>query len=136
MPSKKSTRTQLCITDIGEDDDTLQAAASIAKRTTRRVIPDAGIDDEDDVDHYDDLGEQRNENCLMNNDSGNLHSQIIDKDCLDVATQNRLMLEMLLENQGQWKTELRHEWVRMAAKGERMAAKRDQWAAEHAELTQ
>jgi hypothetical protein len=110
MPSKKSTRTQLCITDIGEDDDTLQAAALIAKRTTRRVIPDAGIDDDDDVYHYDDLGEHRNDNCPINNDSGNLHFQIIDEDCLDVATQNRLMLEMSLENQAQLKAELRHEW--------------------------
>jgi hypothetical protein len=136
MPSKKSTRTQLCITDIGEDDDNLQAAASIAKRTTRRVIPDAGIDDEDDVDHYNDLGEQRNENCLINNDSGNLHSQIIDEDCLDVATQKQLMLDMSLENQAQWKAALSHEWERMAAKRERMAANRDQWAAKYAELTQ
>jgi hypothetical protein len=53
-----------------------------------------------------------------------------------VATQNRLMLEMSLENQAQLKAELRHEWEWMAAKRERMAAKRDQWAAEYAELTQ
>jgi hypothetical protein len=34
----------------------------------------------------------------MDNNSGDLHSQITDEECLDMATQNRLMLEMLLEN--------------------------------------
>jgi hypothetical protein len=46
-----------------------------------------------------------------------------------MATQNRLTLEMLLENQAQWKTEQR-------LKRERMQTERDQWAAEHAECSE
>jgi len=45
-----------------------------------------------------------------------------------VATQNRLMLEMVLENQAQWKAELKLERERMAAERERMAGKQDHWA--------
>jgi len=52
-----------------------------------------------------------------------------------VATQNRLMLEMLLENQAQWIAEQRLERERMDAEHEQMATERDQWAAEHAECT-
>jgi len=43
------------------------------------------------------------------------------------------MLEMLLENQAQWKAEQKPERERMAAERERMAAERDQWTAERAE---
>jgi hypothetical protein len=53
-----------------------------------------------------------------------------------MATQNRLMLEILLENQAQWKTKQTLEQERMAAERERIAAKRNQWAAERAECTE
>jgi hypothetical protein len=43
------------------------------------------------------------------------------------------MLEMLLENQAQWKAEKTLERERMAAERERMSAERDQWAAKCAE---
>jgi len=105
MPPKKSTRTQLRVTDIHESDDTLQAAASTAERATPTVLQEAEIDHDDDDDLYDDLGAQRNEDSPVDNDTGDLRSQITDEDRLDVATQNRLMLEMLLENQAQWKAE-------------------------------
>ena len=53
-----------------------------------------------------------------------------------MATENWLMLEMLLENQAQWKAEQRLKRDRLAAQWERMAAERDQWAAESAECTE
>jgi len=134
MPPKKFTRTQLRVADIHDSDDTLQTAASIAERATPAVFPDADIDDDNDLD--DDLGDQGDEDSPIDDDPGDLRSQITDEDCLDVATQNRLMLEMLLKNHVQWKAEQRHELERMAAKRERMTSKRDQWAAEYAELTE
>ena len=130
MPPKKFTRTQLRVADIHDSDDTLQTAASIGERATPAVLPEAEIDDDDDLD--DDLGGQRSKDSPIDNDSGDLSSQITDEDRLDVATQNRLMLEMLLENQAQWKAEQKLERERMAAERERMAAERDQWAAERA----
>jgi hypothetical protein len=128
MPPKMCTRTQLRVTDINEIDDTLQAAASTTDRATPTVLPEAEIADEDDNDLYNDLGGQRNKDIPINNDCGDLRSQITDEDHLDVATQNRLMLEMLLENQAQWKAEQKLERERMAAELERMAAERDQHA--------
>jgi hypothetical protein len=53
-----------------------------------------------------------------------------------VATQNRLMLEMLLENLAQWKAAQTLEPERMAPERQRLAAAGDQWAAERAELTE
>jgi len=124
------TGTQLRIADIHDSDDTLQTAASIGECATAAVSPEAEIDDDNDLD--DDLGDQGDEVSPIKNDIGDLRSQIADEDCLDVATQNRLMLEMMLENQAQWKAERKLEQERMAAKRERMAAKRDQWAAKRA----
>ena len=49
MPPKKFTRTQLHVTDIHESDDTLQAVASTAERTTPTVLPEAEINDDDDL---------------------------------------------------------------------------------------
>ena len=95
----------MCVTDIHESDDTLQAASSTAERTTPMVSSEAESDDDDDL--CDDLGGQRNKDSLIDNDSGNLHSQSTDKNHLDVVTENRLMLEMLLENEVQWKAEQR-----------------------------
>ena len=60
------------ITDIHESDDTLQAAASTAERTTPTVFPEAKIDDDDDL--YDDLSSQRNKDSPIDNDSGDLRS--------------------------------------------------------------
>jgi len=131
MPPKKFTRTQLRITDIHDSDDTLQAAVSIGERATPAVLAGAEIDDDDDLD--DDLGDQRDEDSPIDNDIGDLRSQITDEDCLDVATQNWLMLEILLENQAQWKAEERLELEKKAAARERMAAEWDQWPAERAE---
>jgi len=136
MPPKKSTRTQLRVTDIHESDDTLQAAASTTERATPTVLPQAEIDDDDDDDLYDDLGGQRNKHSPIDNDSGDLRSQITDEDRLDVATQNGLKLGMLLENQAQRKAEQKHQWERMVAEQEWIAAERDQWAAESAECAE
>jgi hypothetical protein len=127
---KNFTRTQLRVTDIHESDDTLQAEASTAEHTTPTVLPEAGIDDDDDLEN--DLGGQRRKGSLIDNDSCDLRSQITDEDRLDVATQNRLMLEMLPQNDAQWKAEQRLERERMAAEHEPMAAKQDQWAAKRA----
>jgi hypothetical protein len=99
MPPKKFTRTQLRVTDTHESDDTLQAAASRAERTTPRVLPEVEIDNDNDL--YHDLRGQRNKDSLIDNHSGDLHAQITDEDRLDGATQNWLMMEMLLENQAQ-----------------------------------
>jgi hypothetical protein len=95
----------LCITDIQESDYTLQAAASTVERTTPTVLLEAEIDDDDEYDIYDDLRGQRNKDSPIDNDSGDLHSKITDEQRLDVVIQHRLMLEMLLENQAQWKAE-------------------------------
>jgi len=46
------------------------------------------------------------------------------------------MLEMLLDNQAQWKAELTHKRERMAANRERMAAEPDERAAERAQCAQ
>jgi hypothetical protein len=113
----------LRVTDIHEGNDTLQAAASTAERTTPTVLPEAEIDHDDDL--YDDLGGQRRKDSPIDNDSGDRCSQIIDEDRLDVATQNRLMLEMQLENQAQWKAEQILEQERMAAERERIVAEQD-----------
>jgi len=43
------------------------------------------------------------------------------------------MLEMLPDNQAQWKAEQRLNSARMAAERDRMAAVRDRWAADRAE---
>jgi len=134
MPPEKFTRTQLRVTDIQESDDTLQAAASTAKRTTPTVLPEAEIDDDHDL--YNDFGGQRCKDSQIDNNGGDLCSQSSDNDCLNVATQNRLMLEMLHENQAQSKAEQRLEQARMAAERERMAAKRDQWAAKRAKCAE
>lgn len=56
VPPMKSTRTQLHVTDICESDDTLHAAALTAERTTPMLLPEAKIDDDDNID--DDLGGQ------------------------------------------------------------------------------
>jgi len=134
MPLKRFTRTQLRITDIHDSDDTLQTAASIGERATPAVLLEAEIDDDNDLD--DDLGDQGGEDSPNDNDIGDLHSQITDEDRLDVATQNRSMLEMLLENQAQWKAEQKLDRERMAADRERMAAERDRCAAECAECAE
>ena len=120
------------VTDIPESDDTLQAAASTTECATPTVLPEAENEDDDDDDLYDDLGGQRHKDCLIDNDSGDLCSQITYEDRLDVATQNRWMLEMLLENQAQWKPEQKLERERKVAKRAEMAAERVHWAAERA----
>jgi len=134
MPPKKFARTQLRVADIHDSDDTLQTAASIAERAIPAVLPEVEIDDDDDLDDH--LGDQADEDSPNDNDNGDLRSQITDEDCLDVGTQHNLMLEMLLENQAQWKEEQKHEHERMATERERMAAERDQCAAECAELVE
>jgi len=131
MPPKKFTRTQLRVADIHDSDDTLQTAALIGERATPAVSPEAEIEDDEDLD--DDLRDKSDEDSPIDNDIGDLSSQITIEARLDVATQNRLMLEMLLENQAQWKAEQKLEQVRMAAEWERMAAELDLWATEHAE---
>jgi hypothetical protein len=123
----------LRVADIHVSDDTLQTAASIGERATPAVLPEAEVDDDDDDDLYDDLGGQRNKDSPIDNNSGDFRAQITYEERPDVATQNRLMMEMLLENQAQWKAQQKLERERMAADGERMAAELDQWAVEWAE---
>jgi hypothetical protein len=96
MPPKIVTRTQLRITDIHASDDTQQAAASTAERTIPTILLKAEIDDDDD--HYDDLRGQRRNDSPIGTHSGHFRSQITEEDCPDVASQNRSMLQMLLEN--------------------------------------
>jgi hypothetical protein len=134
MPPKKFTRTHLRITNIHESDDTLQAAASTAERTTPTVVPEAEIDIDDDL--YCDLVSRRSKDSPIHIDRGDLRSQITDKDHLDMATQNWFMLEMLLENQAQWETEQSLDRERMAAQWEHNAAERDECAAKHTECTE
>jgi hypothetical protein len=86
----------LRVTDIHESDDTLQAAARTDEHTTYTVLPESEIAHDDDLN--DDLQGQRNKDSLIDNNCGDLHSKITDKYRLDVATQNRLILEMLLAN--------------------------------------
>jgi hypothetical protein len=124
----------LRVADIHDIDDTLQTAASIGERATPAVFPEAEIDDDNDLD--DDLGDQCDEDSPIDYDIGDLCSQNTDEDRLDVATQNRLMLETLLENQAQGKAEQKLERERMVAERERMAAKREQWSPESAERTE
>jgi len=94
----------------------VQTAEWIAQRATPAVLPKAEIDDEDDLD--DGCGYQRDEESPIDNDVGDFCSQITDEDCLDVATHNRLMLEMLLGSHGQWEVKHRHEPMRMVAERE------------------
>jgi hypothetical protein len=54
MPPKKSTRTQLHVTDSHETDDTLQVSALAAKCVSPMVLPEAEIDVEDDDDMEED----------------------------------------------------------------------------------
>jgi len=136
MPPEKFTRTQLRVTDMYESDDTLQVAASTAEHTTPTVLLEAGNDHDGDEDLYDDLRGQRDNDSLIDNDSGDLRSPIADDDCIDVATQHRLMLEMVLENQDQWRAKQGLEMETMVAERERMAGQWDQWAAESAEHTE
>jgi len=128
------------VTDIHESDDTPQAAASTGERTCPQVLPEAKIDDDDDDDDNDDLhdelGDQGNKDRPIDNNFGDLCYQINDEDLLDVATHNRLMLQMLLENQAQWKAKQTFARERMAAERNRTAANWDQWATECAELTE
>jgi len=77
MPPKKLTRTQLRVTAIHESDDTLQAAGSTAERTTPTVFPAAEINHDDNL--YDNLGGERNKDSPIENNSGDLHSQIMKK---------------------------------------------------------
>jgi hypothetical protein len=134
MPPNKFTRTQLRSTEIRESDDTLQAAALTAKRTTPTFLPEAEIDDDDDL--YDDLGGHGRKDSPFDNDSGDLNSQIPEEDFLEVATQNWLMLEMLFGNQAQWKAKRRLERERMVVEHKLLAAKRAQWAAKRAARTE
>jgi len=97
MPPKKSTATQSLVTDIHESDETLQAAPFSAELTTPTVLPEAQIHDDDNLD--DDVGGQTNNNSPIDKPIGDLRFQITDKNRLDVATQSRLMLQMMLEIQ-------------------------------------
>jgi len=49
-----------------------------------------------------------------------------------MASQNLLMLEMLLEDQARWKADQRLEWERIAAEREPIAAEQNQRAAKRA----
>jgi hypothetical protein len=94
------TRTLLHVTDSNKSDDSLQAAALPAECNTPTVLIEAKIDDNDDLEHdldnilYNDLGGQNNKDSQIDNNFGNLHFKITDKDCLDVAIQYLFMLEM------------------------------------------
>jgi len=78
---------------------------------------------EDLDDHLqDDLRDHRGWDSHINGYVGDLGSQMTDDDRLDVATQTRLMMEMLRKHQGQWKAEQRLERDRMVAEGDPIAA--------------
>jgi len=66
----------LRVADIHDSDDTLQIAASIGERAIPAVLSEAEIDDDDDLD--DDLEEQGDEDSPIDNDIGDLRSQITD----------------------------------------------------------
>lgn len=93
--------------------------ASTAERTAPTVIPEAKIEDDNDYD--DSLRGQREKDCLIDNEIGDLRVQHTVKDHLDVATQNQLMLEMLIKHQARWNTEQKLEWERMGDEREPMA---------------
>jgi len=82
------------------------------------------IDDDDDVN--DDLRDQGDDDSPIEHDFGDHCSPLNDQDRLEVDTQNWLMLEMLLENQAQGKSEQTHEREWMAAEQECMAAEQDE----------
>jgi len=127
MPPKKATRTQLCVTDIQESDHTLQAVASTAERTAPTLFPDAKFEGDDDLNF--DLRVRCDNDSRIDNKIGDLHSQITYPDHLSDATENRLMLEMILENPTQWKPEQRLESERLVAEPEHNDSKWDPWAA-------
>ena len=104
--------------------------ALTAKCTTPAVLPVAEIDDNDDLDNDldNDLGGDADEVRPMDNDLGDLHSPITDEKCLDMAAETRLILEMLLEHQAQWKDSHRLEWERKMVEGECLATEPEQWA--------
>jgi hypothetical protein len=57
-----------------------------AECTTPTALAEAEIDDDDDDDRYDDLGGQRNNDRLIDNDSDVLRSHTTEKDLRDMAT--------------------------------------------------
>jgi len=65
-----------------------------------------------------DLGGQRNNDSPIDNDLDDLRCQIPNKDRLDVATQNRLMMVMQLNNPVKWIPKEREGLERMASERE------------------
>ena len=124
----------MCVAGIHDSDDTLQTAASIAELATPAVLPEAEIDDDDVLN--DDLGDQGAEDSQIDNEMGDLLSQITAEDHPDVATCNPPMLEMLLKNQTQKTAEQRHERKWIAVELERIAPVRDEWGAKSTERTE
>ena len=88
---------------------------------------DLNIDLDNDLDS--DLGGEGDEVRPIDNDIGDLSSHMTNENCLDMATQDRLLMELLLEYQVQWIANHRLNWQRMMAKEEHMAAKQERWAA-------
>jgi len=114
--------------------------ASIPEHTTSLVLPEAeidyGADLNDDLDN--ELWAQGDDNSQVDTEISSLMYKVANEYLLAVVTQNRLMNEMLLQHQVQWKAEQRFAQVRIEAKSVKLAAIRDQRAAEcltHAKLT-
>lgn len=120
MSPTKYSSTQFGIADIPDSDNTLQTAASTAENSTPAGSLEAEIHDDDDLDDH--LGDHGDEDTPMDNDIGHLHSHNSDENRLDVGTQHRVKLDMLLGNQDQRKVEQRHERGKMAAEQERTPA--------------
>jgi len=133
MPRMKFTPTEMQITGIYESDDTMQARPSTAERSTPEVWHVVKIDDDNVVDNDldDDLGGQGYNDCLIDKDSANFPVPNTEQDRLQLATQNGLMVKMLLQHQDWWKAGYRRERERMTAEREWVAANRDHRAAKH-----
>jgi len=93
MPLKMFSRTQLCVTEIHDSVDTLQTVVLIAEHATPAVFPQAKIDDRDD--HHEYLEDQLDQGSAIDNELGDLGSQITDEDLLtqeDDGEENELSM--------------------------------------------
>jgi len=129
MPPKKQTRVQVRTADDRENDETLQASASTSRatptdRATPIVLPEHEIDQDHDEFHDENDDHPRPSPIGgQENNPDDLMSSITDDDCVDMITQNRMMMKLPLEEQAEWREERK-------AERERIVAQRAQWEAE------
>jgi len=134
MPPKKQTRVQVRTANDRENDETFQASASTSRatptdRATPIVLPEHEIDQDHDRFHAEDDDHPRPAPIgSQENNPDDLMSSITDDDRVDMITQNRMRMKLLLERQAELREERKPE-------RERIAAERAQWEAERERMS-